>query len=336
MSRRTSATLAACILMSALPGLASASSGAGSVRSEHAPPPCSAEKGQLLIDEGRYQQAVREFTCVIAAHPTEVEGYRGRIEAELLLGLYSDAVRDYARVTAFVEPLHPDAASIIFAGYDARLAADPDDVAALTGSSFARWWFFAYSHAIQILDADIAHALALAPGSPHVHYVVADACLYGRADHDCALGHAAVALDGGLDTPRVHAILAASFSAFGDLPASGVHTERHIELVTTELVTAPALAQRSSLSLALVPGRTYLIPVPAVAGQTLSISTRSSELFDSIVALFGPDGSPLLGSDDARNYFAEFKWPVQVTGTHWLWATSFEGVGTGTLVVARR
>ncbi len=35
---------------------------------------------------------------------TQVEGYRGRIEAELLLGRYSDAVGDYARVTAFVLP----------------------------------------------------------------------------------------------------------------------------------------------------------------------------------------------------------------------------------------
>src|SRR5215470_3409766 len=53
--------------------------------------PCTPERGQDFINEGRYEQAVREFTCVINAQPTEVEGYRGRIEAELLLGRYSDA-----------------------------------------------------------------------------------------------------------------------------------------------------------------------------------------------------------------------------------------------------
>src|SRR5574337_575053 len=52
---------------------------------------CTAEQGQLFIAEGRYKDAIREFTCVIEAQPTEVEGYRGRIEAELLLGQYSNA-----------------------------------------------------------------------------------------------------------------------------------------------------------------------------------------------------------------------------------------------------
>src|SRR5215813_9287059 len=83
---------------------------------------CSAEQGQIYIDEGRYEQAIREFTCLIEAQPTEVEGYRGRIEAELLLGRYSDGVRDYQRVMAFVLPVHPDAEATIMAGYDARLA----------------------------------------------------------------------------------------------------------------------------------------------------------------------------------------------------------------------
>src|SRR5215207_10036597 len=83
---------------------------------------CSAEQGQMFIDDGRYDRAIREFECVIAAQPTEVDGYRGRIEAELLLGRYSDAVRDYQRVTAFVVPVHADAQQIILAGYDARLA----------------------------------------------------------------------------------------------------------------------------------------------------------------------------------------------------------------------
>src|SRR5262249_23313771 len=66
-----------------------------------------AEKGQRLINEGHYKAAVHVFTQLIEAQPTEVEGYRGRIEAQLLLGRYSDAVGDYARVTAYVEPAHP-------------------------------------------------------------------------------------------------------------------------------------------------------------------------------------------------------------------------------------
>ena len=44
---------------------------------------CTAEQGQLLINEGSYERAVLEFTCVFNSQPTEVEGYRGRKEAEL-------------------------------------------------------------------------------------------------------------------------------------------------------------------------------------------------------------------------------------------------------------
>jgi len=51
---------------------------------------CTPEQGQLFIDQGRFDKAIREFSGVIDAEPTEVEGYRGRIEAELLVGRYSD------------------------------------------------------------------------------------------------------------------------------------------------------------------------------------------------------------------------------------------------------
>src|SRR5215813_10752738 len=164
---------------------------------------CSSEQGQIYINAGRYRDAIREFTCVIDAQPTEVDGYRGRIEAELLLGHYSDAVRDYARVTAFVLPAHPDADTTIEAGYAARLAAAPNDIPALTGASFARWWFFDYPAAIHLLNdllalspndvygnlfrgssrllkgtsraegvADLDRAIALAPESPDVRFIV--------------------------------------------------------------------------------------------------------------------------------------------------------------------
>jgi hypothetical protein len=57
---------------------------------------CSLEQRQIYIDAGRYRDAIREFTYVIERQPTEAEGYRGRIKAELLLGRYSGTFRDYA------------------------------------------------------------------------------------------------------------------------------------------------------------------------------------------------------------------------------------------------
>lgn len=329
---------------------------------------CSPEQGQIYINEGRYRDAVREFSCLIEGQPTEVEGYRGRIEAELLLGHYSDAVRDYARVTAFVMPVHPDAETTITTAYAARIAAAPNDVPALTGASFAQWWFFHYPAAIHVLDdllalipndvyanlfsgsnrllkgtsraegvADLDRAIALAPESPDVRFIVADAYTYGKLpDPQRAFAEASFALGAGLNTPRVHAILANSYLSFGNQSAAASEIRTHIELVTTELVQASALGAGGTLTLPLVPGRSYEVPIPVTVGQTVSILTSSRDFLDTILVLLAPDGTPVLGSDDYRQYFAGFQWTATTSGIYRIRVTSFESVNTGDLVVSRR
>jgi tetratricopeptide (TPR) repeat protein len=330
------------------------------------PQPCTPEQGQAFIDTGRFKDAIREFTCVIAAQPTEAEGYRGRIEAELLLNRFSDAAADHARITALVLPVHPDAHNTILAGYAARLADDPESIPALTGASFARWWFFDYANAIHLLNrlldlrpddlygtllrgsnrmllgankaagaADLERAIALSPQSPDVRFIVADAYTYGQPDPQRAFAEATLALNWGLDTPRVHAILASSYLAFGDMPAAASEFKTHIDLVTNELVSTSPLAAGASLSVDLAAYRTYEIPVPATAGQTISIATSSRDFYDSICVLIAPDGTPVVGSDDYIKWFAGFQWQAQVTGTYTLLVTSFEGVWSGELTVTR-
>jgi tetratricopeptide (TPR) repeat protein len=330
--------------------------------------PCSAEQGQELLDAGQYKQAIREFTCLIDRDPTAVDGYRGRIEAELMLGRFSDAVRDYARVTAFVEPVHPDAEQTILSGYAARLTSAPNAIPALTGQSFAHWWFFDYPAAIHVLQrllevqpndvygnlfrgssrllhgasraagaADIERAIALAPLSPDVRYIVADAYTYGYIpDAQRAFDEATRALDGGLDTPRVRAILGSSYLVFGNGPAAAAEFDRHIDLVTTELVSTSPLAAGSSATVDLVPGRTYDIPLAAAAGQTILFTTSSKDFYDTILVLLAPDGTPVLGNDDFKGWFAGFEWVAPATGTFRVRVTSFEGVSTGALVIMRK
>ena len=112
-------------------------------------------------------------------------------------------------MTAHVLPVQPDAATVMFAGYAARLAADPLNVPALTGASFGRWYFFQYAQATQLLNTllsvspddvygnlfrgssgvlggsavhgvpDLDRAIELAPQSPDVRFIVADA--YSRS-----------------------------------------------------------------------------------------------------------------------------------------------------------
>jgi tetratricopeptide (TPR) repeat protein len=331
-----------------------------------AQPKCTSVQGQALIDAGDYGKAIQAFTCLIDAHPTDVEGYRGRIEAEVLLGRYSNAVRDEQRVMAFVLPVHPDAEATIMDGYGARLAADPANIRALTGAGFTRWWFFHYAEAIQLTDeilslrpsdpfatlfsgssrllkgvtkakgvADLDRAIELAPTSPDVRFIVADAYTYGLPDPQRAFAEASLALDWGLDTPRVHAILATCYAAFGDVEAAAGQIYQSISLVTTELLPTAPLAVGASLSLGLVPGRVYAVPIAATKGETISIATSSDDFWDSIAVLLDPDGTPVVGSDDTNAYMAAFDWVAEETATYTLLVTSFEAVSTGTLVVDR-
>ena len=348
--------------------LAAPAAVAGSSSNRAAAANCTAAQGQAYIDEGRYEHAVREFGCLVDAAPTEIEGYRGRIEALLLLGRYSDAFRDYTRVTMFVVPVHPDTEQTILAGYDARLAVAPTNVPALTGASFARWAFFDYPGAIRVLTdlvalrptdvyanlfrgssrvlkgasrakgvEDLERAIALAPASPDVRYIVADAYTYGQPDPARAFAEATFALEHGLDTPRVHAILAASYLAFGDALAAAEQIRVHIDQATTELVATPPLQLRSSLTVDLVAGRTYEIPVAAAAGDTISIATSSKDkdIWDTIAVLLAPDGTPVVASDDANGYLAAFDWTAEQTATYRLRVTSFEAASTGPLTVTR-
>jgi tetratricopeptide (TPR) repeat protein len=328
--------------------------------------PCTVGKGQSDIDQGRYKSAVKEFSCVIDAQPSEVEGYRGRIEAQLLLGLYSDAMRDFGRITVQVLPVHPDAASTILAGYAVRLTADPANVPALTGASFTRWWLFDYAQATHLLNqlltvrpddvygnlfrgssrllrgatnagvSDLEYAITLAPGSPDVHWIAGDAYTYGLPDPQRAFAEATLALNGGLDTPRVHAILASAYVAFGDRAAATVHIKRHFDLVTTEVASAPPLLAGDSQAVAIAPGRVVEIPIPAAAGETIAIATSSHDYFDTVAVLLAPDGTAVTAGDDDKGYFAAFEWPAVQTATYRLRVTFFEALNSGLLLVSRK
>jgi tetratricopeptide (TPR) repeat protein len=368
MSRRLTVAAVLLTIGCADPGAVTSPGTTGSLAHPASFAPCSAEKGQQLIDAGQYKQAIHQFSCLIDLDPTAVEGYRGRIEAELLLGRFSDAVRDAARLNAFVVPVHPDAAQIIYAGYDARLAIAPDAIPALTGRTFASWWFFDYPAAMHLLDhllevepedvygnlflgssrllqgtrraegaSDIERAIALDPASPDVRFIVADAYTYGSMpDAQRAFDEATQALAGGLNTPRIRAILAASYLAFGDMPAAAAQIAIHLDLVTTELVGTAPLAAGSTREFGLVPGRTYEIPVAAAASETVSVTTESKDFWDTILVLLGPDGTPLLGSDDYKGYMAGFVWVAPAAGAYRLRVTSFEAVNTGELMVTRK
>ncbi len=325
-----------------------------------------AAKGQGQIEKGNYQAAVQTFTRLIEARPDEAAGYRGRIEAEVLLGKFSDALQDIGRIRAFVEPADPDAMAAILDGYAARLAASPDDVHALKGASFVSWANFDYGTAAQHIEhllalrpddvyatlfrgscrllsgsdtaggvADLDRAIALAPKSADVRFIVADAYTYGLHDPRRAFDEASLALKRGLDTPRIHAILAVSYQAFGDQQMAAAEIKKHIDMVTTGLEKTGPLAAGQSLSLGLTAGKTFEIPITLAAGESLSIRTDSPDLYDTILVLIGPDGKPVLGSDDFIDYFAGFDWAATQAGTYRLLVTSFEGVSTGQLDVSR-
>lgn len=105
--------------------------------------------------------------------------------------------------------------------------------------------------------------------------------------------------------------------------------------MATELLPTAPLAAGGSLSLELVPGRSYEVPVPVPAGERLSIPTTSQAIWDSILVLLAPDGTPVVGSDDFQAYIAGLDWAAEETVTYRMRVTSFEAVNTGELVVKR-
>jgi hypothetical protein len=105
--------------------------------------------------------------------------------------------------------------------------------------------------------------------------------------------------------------------------------------VTTEFVTANSMDPDTTDTFELVPGRSYSIPVPVNAGETISITTSSSDYWDTILVLLAPNGTPVAGADDDWFYYAELDWVVEQTGTYWLQVTFFESVNSGEVVVTR-
>jgi tetratricopeptide (TPR) repeat protein len=329
----------------------------------------SLTKGQQRIHQGRFQDAIAVFTCVIDAAPLTVDAYRGRAEAKLMLGRFSDAFRDYARLNAVVVPTNPNALADILASYDARLVTYPNSVPARTGAAFAHWTAYDFAGSLPHIDvllslnpnnifanlfrgsdrlflgvdiaggiADFDYAIELAPRSPDVRFIVADGFTYAYRDSTRAFAEASLALEWGLDTPRIHAILASAYNDAGDIANSSYHLDRHMDLVTTQLVTlTSSLDENESVTVALAAGKTYAIPIPATAGDTISIATSSpsGEIWDSILVLYSPSGAPVNGSDDYVAYYAGLDWVAPESGTYTMWVTSFEGVSTGELLVSR-
>lgn len=325
-------------------------------------------KGQIRIEQNRFEEAIAIFTCVINANPLAIDGYRGRAEAKLMLGKFSDAFQDYTRLNAVVVPVHPDAFEIILDRYESRLARFPNSRSARTGAAFAKWVTFDYEGALPHLDSllasdstnvfanvfrgsvrlfigedvsggeeDLENAIQLAPQSADVQFIVADAYTYAYPDQQIAFAAATQALQWGLDTPRVNAILASWNFAMGNVAAGSQNIRRHIDLVTTETVAEIPLGNGGEALLDFVAWRTYDIPIATTAGQTVSIRTSSPDdtIFDSIMVLVDSNGTPVYGNDDFTDFYAGFDWEAPDTATYHLLVATFEGASTGQLLVTR-
>jgi len=86
----------------------------------------------------------------------------------------------------------------------------------------------------------------------------------------------------------------------------------------------------------IAPGRVVEIPIPAVAGEAITIAPSSHDYFDTVAVLLAPDGTAVTAGDDDKGYFAAFEWPAALTTTYRLRVTFFEALNSGLLLVSRR
>jgi len=122
-----------------------------------------------------------------------------------------------------------------------------------------------------------------------------------------AFAEATLALDWGSTRPRVYAILASAYNASENLEAGAAHIQRGIELVTRVLVTTTPFA-----------GRRIAFDRPRAGADLRGPDRRDRrgddldrdqerDFGDAIAVLLGPDGSPVVGSDDDEAYFAAYE-----------------------------
>lgn len=325
-----------------------------------------AADGQSAFEAGDYAAAIAAFTCAIDADPQLVAAYRGRIDASLMSGAFSDALRDYTRLLSVVVPEQPDALEQINADYAAALEADPENIVLLTGYSFDLWRVYDHETAITLIEtlnalvpddvygilfrgslhlyagdvdegeADFARALELAPDNPHVHFIIADAYTYALGDLERAADAANTAIELGLDTPRLTAILATSYLVAGDDQTAATYFLRHIGDASSEEIETDPLDVGGALTLDVLPGRAFRIPVEVSEGETLTIVITSvDDAVDSLLVVLDSDGNPVTANDDSVGFNAGLDWTVPAAGSYTLYLTSFESAGTGEITVTR-
>lgn len=324
-------------------------------------------QGQALLDAGDYRGAIAAFSCAAKAAPEALNAYRGRIEASLLSGAYADAVGDDTAIMIHVIPTTPDAFESMIADYESRLAGAPDNITLLAGLSFAQWWVSDYAAAIDTLDhileldpdnryatafrgssryfneefedgdADFARALELEPDNAHLQFVLADAYIYGAGDYANARIAALEANELGLHTPRLNMILATAYSAEGDEATAAQYFAEHIRSATTNMVQGDLLAAGEIVTLEFVPGRSYTIPLEVTAGETLTVNLDSpADGVDTMLVLVAPDGSLVAATDDVVDLNAGLEGVIIAEGgTYNLLIATFEGAGTGEVIVTR-
>lgn len=324
------------------------------------------QTGQAFIEAGAYSEAVTVFACVIAANPLDITAYRGKIEANLLAGKYSDAVHGYTEINIHVIPEVPDAVTQIIAYYQETLPTDPNNVILLTGYSFALWWVSDYPAALKELDQllklepdnlyaltfhgsssffagnteigerNFERALELAPESADLYFILADGYTYALGDFERALEAVTTAHDLGLDTARVNAIFGTAYFYLGEEAQAIPYFANHIERATVEAVKGETLKRGESVVLDFKPGQTYHLTVEAGIGETLRIAATSAvDKVDTIMVLLAEDGTLITGNDDSVELNAGFTYEIDNAGTYTLLVSSFEAAGSGEVTVTR-
>lgn len=323
-------------------------------------------EGESLFAEGDYLGAADSFDCLIEAQPDDLAAWQLELEANLYAGAYAAALQTMTDIAIAIVPDNPQAFADLIALYEADLEENgDDDLRLLTGLSFVLWHQYETEAGLNVLDqmltldpdnqyarvfrgsshffmgdpesgeADFAVALEQQPGNADLYFIIADAWLYGAGDLENALDAALVASEAGLDTPRMNAILGSAYFGLGDEELALDYFGRHIDSATAEIIEADPLAAGDSVAIDILPGETYLFPIDVAAGETLVLTTTSEDGVDSIMVLADADGELVTGNDDSEGFNAGFEWTADEAGSYVLLLSTFEGAGTGEIILTR-
>ncbi|MDX1994655.1 MAG: tetratricopeptide repeat protein [bacterium] len=302
-------------------------------------------RGLAYLSLGDYADAVNDFDQAIALLPEYGDAYAARGDAHHALGNFEDALDDYGefvRLGGELDPVQQERIEVMEMALTAT--AQPAPTGTRRPSSTPR---ATATHVATATRAATATQVAASSAriTPTADSEAAQTALDRGsallADGDCAAAMEEFTEAVRLDPNQLYAWISRAYcrSILGEDQPAAEDALRFVELQEQEVIEGDALETDEIVTLEMVYGRVYRLPLELREGETITLSAvPEPDGVDTLIVLLAPDGTPLIHNDDydLSNTVLESRivnFPVPESGTYTLIVTHAGGNNTGAVGV---